>query len=186
EDEGIPFVTQGEGVQDLIGAGRMPGGFNLAAGPVRIHVERRNAARAREVLAGIEPADGSWSTLNGLGGLVPGYGAPPKVRLIRHVTRQRRVVTEHDVLHHRFPGAYGFKERPLVWPDVVEVRPAERDRLRHRYRLAHLGIVLLVPLGEVGLPQRPRVAARVIAGVLVLAGLGREGQGGSRDLQQAL
>jgi len=55
EDEGIPFVTQGEGVQDLIGAGRMPGGFNLAAGPVRIHVERRNAARAREVLAGIAP-----------------------------------------------------------------------------------------------------------------------------------
>ena len=55
EDEGIPFVTQGEGVQDLIGAGRMPGGFNLDAGAVRIHVERRNAARAREVLAGIEP-----------------------------------------------------------------------------------------------------------------------------------
>ncbi len=29
EAEGIPFVTQGEGVQDLIGVGRLPGGFNL-------------------------------------------------------------------------------------------------------------------------------------------------------------
>jgi hypothetical protein len=55
ESEGIPFVIQGEGVQDLIGMGRLPGGFNLAAGPVRIHVERRDAARAREVLTGIEP-----------------------------------------------------------------------------------------------------------------------------------
>jgi Putative prokaryotic signal transducing protein len=54
ESEGIPFVTQGEGVQDLIGVGRLPGGFNLAAGPVRIHVDRRDAGRAREVLAGIE------------------------------------------------------------------------------------------------------------------------------------
>ena len=55
EAERIPFVTQGEGVQDLIGVGRLPGGFNLAAGPIRIHVERRDAARAQELLAGIEP-----------------------------------------------------------------------------------------------------------------------------------
>jgi hypothetical protein len=55
ESEGIPFVTQGEGVQDLIGVGRFPGGFNLAAGPIRIHVDATDAERAREVLAGIEP-----------------------------------------------------------------------------------------------------------------------------------
>lgn len=55
ESEGIPFVTQGEGIQDLIGLGRLPGGFNIAAGLVKLHVDSRDAERAREVLAGIEP-----------------------------------------------------------------------------------------------------------------------------------
>ena len=55
QSEGIPFVTQGEGVQDLIGFGRLPGGFNLAAGPVRIHVDSRDAERARAALAEIGP-----------------------------------------------------------------------------------------------------------------------------------
>jgi len=54
ESEGIPFVTQGEGLQDLIGLGRFPGGFNVAAGPVRIHVDIRDAESAKEVLADIE------------------------------------------------------------------------------------------------------------------------------------
>jgi len=50
----IPFVIQGEGLQDLIGLGRFPGGFNVAAGPVTIHVDIRDADSAREVLADIE------------------------------------------------------------------------------------------------------------------------------------
>jgi hypothetical protein len=54
ESEGIPFVIQGEGLQDLIGLGRFPGGFNVAAGPVTIHVDIRDADSAREVLADIE------------------------------------------------------------------------------------------------------------------------------------
>ena len=54
ESQGIPFVTQGEGLQDLIGLGRFPGGFNVAAGPVKIHVDIRDAESAREVLADIE------------------------------------------------------------------------------------------------------------------------------------
>jgi hypothetical protein len=54
ECEGIPFVTQGEGLQDLIGLGRFPGGFNVAAGPVKIHVDIRDAESAREVVADIE------------------------------------------------------------------------------------------------------------------------------------
>ena len=54
ESEGIAFVTQGEGLQDLIGLGRFPGGFNVVAGPVRIHVDVRDAESAREVLADIE------------------------------------------------------------------------------------------------------------------------------------
>ena len=47
-------MTQGEGLQDLIGLGRFPGGFNVAAGPVKIHVDVRDAESAREVLADIE------------------------------------------------------------------------------------------------------------------------------------
>jgi len=54
ESEGIPFVTQGEGLQDLIGLGRFPSGFNVAAGPVKIHVDVHDAESAREVLADIE------------------------------------------------------------------------------------------------------------------------------------
>jgi putative signal transducing protein len=54
ESQGIAFVTQGEGLQDLIGLGRFPGGFNVAAGPVKLHVDIRDAALAREVLADIE------------------------------------------------------------------------------------------------------------------------------------
>jgi len=52
--EGIRFVTQGEGVQDWIGMGRFPAGYNAVTGPVRIHVAAENAERAREALEGIE------------------------------------------------------------------------------------------------------------------------------------
>jgi len=54
ESQGIAFVTQGEGLQDLIGLGRFPAGFNVAAGPVRLHVDARDAEVARELLADIE------------------------------------------------------------------------------------------------------------------------------------
>ena len=52
----IPFVTQGEGVQDLLGIGRMPGGFNLATGPVRLHVAAGDVERAREALSDLGTA----------------------------------------------------------------------------------------------------------------------------------
>jgi len=47
-------VSEGEGLQDLIGLGRFPGGFNVATGPVKIHVDMRDAEAAKEVLADIE------------------------------------------------------------------------------------------------------------------------------------
>lgn len=50
ESAGIPFLTQGEGVQDLFGMGRLFGGVNLVTGPVRIQVRRQDADRAREAL----------------------------------------------------------------------------------------------------------------------------------------
>src|SRR2546427_12568219 len=59
EGAGIPFVAQGETVQDYIGAGRFPGGYNLATGPVRFLVERRGAPDAAAVLPDRPPASGS-------------------------------------------------------------------------------------------------------------------------------
>lgn len=53
ESAGIPFLTKGEGVQDLIGAGRLFAGFNLATGPVQIQVPRPEAANARARLQDI-------------------------------------------------------------------------------------------------------------------------------------
>jgi hypothetical protein len=46
EAAGVRFLTKGEGIQDLIGLGRLFGGYNLATGPVQIQVERRDAADA--------------------------------------------------------------------------------------------------------------------------------------------
>jgi Putative prokaryotic signal transducing protein len=53
---GIRYVVEGEGVQDLIGMGRFPGGYNVLTGPVRIEVAAENAERAREALRGIGDA----------------------------------------------------------------------------------------------------------------------------------
>ena len=50
DGEHLPFVAQGEVVQDWIGLGRFPSGYNAATGPVRIQVAAENADRAREVL----------------------------------------------------------------------------------------------------------------------------------------
>jgi hypothetical protein len=54
ESEGMDYVAQGEGVQDFIGLGRVPSGYNAVTGPVRIQVAPENAERARELLKGIE------------------------------------------------------------------------------------------------------------------------------------
>ena len=53
ESADIRFLTKGEGIQDLIGLGRLFGGFNLATGPIQIQVERRDAAKAAEALHGV-------------------------------------------------------------------------------------------------------------------------------------
>jgi len=51
--ERIRYVVEGEGVQDLIGMGRFPVGYNAVTGPVRIQVAAGNAERARKALVGI-------------------------------------------------------------------------------------------------------------------------------------
>ena len=53
QSEGIPFITVGEGVQDLFGMGRLFGGLNLVTGPVRIQVREQDVAGALEVLSSV-------------------------------------------------------------------------------------------------------------------------------------
>lgn len=50
EAEGIPFVVQGEGVQNLFGLGTMTG-FNPVTGPVQLRVADADADLAHEALA---------------------------------------------------------------------------------------------------------------------------------------
>jgi hypothetical protein len=50
ESAGISYVTKGEGVQDLIGWGRFPGGLNVAVGPVEFQVNQEDADEARGLL----------------------------------------------------------------------------------------------------------------------------------------
>jgi hypothetical protein len=54
---GIPSVALNEEVQDLVGLGRFPAGFNVVVGPVLILVPRAAAEDARLMLAGLESVD---------------------------------------------------------------------------------------------------------------------------------
>jgi hypothetical protein len=54
EAERIPFVTLGEGVQDLFGWGRALGPLNLVTGPVQFQVREQDAVRALQVLRSVK------------------------------------------------------------------------------------------------------------------------------------
>ena len=51
DSAGIRYVTEGEGVQDLFGLGRIGTGYNNITGPPRICVPARHVERARKLLA---------------------------------------------------------------------------------------------------------------------------------------
>jgi hypothetical protein len=55
----IAYLTQGEGVQDLFGLGRLGTGFSILTGPVHLQVERECETEARGLLAGLEEHAGS-------------------------------------------------------------------------------------------------------------------------------
>jgi hypothetical protein len=57
EGEGIRFIAEGEGVQDLIGLGRALGGFNPITGGVQLRVASENAERALEALRDLREGD---------------------------------------------------------------------------------------------------------------------------------
>lgn len=53
EGEGIEYLVRGDGLPDLLGAGRL-GGFNILTGPAEFMVHPRDAERARALLDGFD------------------------------------------------------------------------------------------------------------------------------------
>ncbi len=49
-EEGIPYSKQGDGLQDLFGAGRVGAGFNVLTGPARLLVPRDYVEAATALL----------------------------------------------------------------------------------------------------------------------------------------
>jgi hypothetical protein len=66
EDAGIEYFTKGDGIQDLIGIGRL-GGINILCGPVEFVVAAGDVPTAQELLAHLDDA-----VPNELPGQVPG------------------------------------------------------------------------------------------------------------------
>src|SRR5437762_10204631 len=59
------------------------------------------------------------SLLDRLRRLVPRDRGPPEIRLVGHVTGERGVVAEHDVLDHWLPGPHRLADVPEVPPREV-------------------------------------------------------------------
>ena len=51
----IEFVAKGDGLQDLFGLGRFPGGTNLVTGPVGFQVQPDDAEKAKSLLSDLQP-----------------------------------------------------------------------------------------------------------------------------------
>ena len=54
ESAGVEYAAKGEGVQDVIGWGRFPGGTNVLAGPVQFQVSAEDAEEAKALLADLQ------------------------------------------------------------------------------------------------------------------------------------
>ena len=59
DEAGIPYLTRGEGIQDLFGMGRLGTGFSILAGAVEIQVGAHRAQEAADLLfeAGLEDGE---------------------------------------------------------------------------------------------------------------------------------
>jgi hypothetical protein len=70
DEAGIPYLTRGEGMQDLFGMGRLGTGFSIVAGPIEIQVGARRAQEAADLLraADLEPGEDDADDAEGTGG----------------------------------------------------------------------------------------------------------------------
>src|SRR6266480_8123431 len=132
-----------------------------------------------------EPRHSTALGLYSLRNSIPVHRALPVVRLVRHVTAERCVVTEHDVLHDRLPRSDGLEEIPKMRPQIVIVASPIAYALRSRF-ISRFGIVLVVPPLEVGIFQTTRKAIAVIARGQINPGLGGVAQTKLGKLDDAL
>ena len=57
EAEQIDYLVRGDGVQDLLGWGRVGAGYNIVTGPAQFVVREEDAPRARELLRELTASD---------------------------------------------------------------------------------------------------------------------------------
>src|SRR4029453_15418320 len=82
------------------------------------------------------------STLHGIRRRIERHGLLLEIRLVRHMTGDRRVMTEYDVLYHRLPRFHRLEELPQVRPRVIVRIPLIADPRAERFP-ARLGTVFV-------------------------------------------
>src|ERR1700733_4291725 len=95
----------------------------------------------------------SWTVtqclrLNRLRSFIPIHRTLSEIRLVRHVTTERRVVAEYDVLHHRLPGSDSLEKIPEMRLQIVVIIAFETLRFESRF-MAELRVMFRMPLLEV-------------------------------------
>src|SRR5713226_10112810 len=111
-----------------------------------------------------------------VGGGVPGDGGLAEIGLVGHVAGQRGVVAEDGVFGDLLVVAHALEKSPEVRFFFVPGSAAIVEAFSDGF-FAGLGVVVLVPLFQISVAQRLRIAGSVIAGRLVFAGLREIGDG---------
>src|SRR5260221_14569442 len=124
------------------------------------------------------------SGLDTAGGGVPGDGGAAEVGFVGHVAGEGGVVAEDHVFDDRLSGANVLEEIPEVRADIVVGITLVGVGFDERF-LTGSNVVLGVPLLEVFGAHGRSIARGVVAGIFVLAGLGRKGEPGSGDFERA-
>src|SRR5712664_3653957 len=119
------------------------------------------------------------------GGGVPGDRGVAEVGFVGHVAGQRGVVTEDGVFGDLLMVSHALEKSPEVRFFLVPGSAAIAKSLPDGF-LAGLGIVLLVPLLEIGLAHGLRIAGSVVAGRFIFAGLRVVVDVEFRDFQDSL
>jgi predicted nucleic acid-binding Zn-ribbon protein len=76
DSAGIDYWVRGQGLQDLMGGGRLGTGYSVAFGPARVDVDPENEADARRIIEGAEPFDDGGPPESADGAKCTACGAP--------------------------------------------------------------------------------------------------------------
>src|SRR5215469_8400351 len=94
--------------------------------------------------------------------LIPPHRALTEVRLIGKMARERGIMSENDVLHHRLPRTNRFEKLPQMRAEIVVIVSVV-GLVFHHWFFAGGRVVLFVPLLRVGVSQARWIRAGVIA-----------------------